>query len=229
MDSMVSKILMILNINKPIGWTSFDVCKKIKGITKERKVGHGGTLDPFATGVLIVGTGKDTKDLNIYSNKNKSYHASISLGVLTDTLDLDGKLLMQKSVPKLCEQRIKSVLGSFIGDYNQTPPMFSAKKMKGKKLYEYARKNISIKREPVRVKIYSISLESYSNENISFLVTCSKGTYIRVLGKEIAEKLETVGHLNSLTRTMVGDYSIKDSQSIKTFEKLWKSSTQIKK
>ena len=226
---MATKIPMILNLNKPIGWTSFDVCKKVRGITKERKVGHGGTLDPFASGVLIIGTGRDTKDLSIFSNKNKSYRASISLGVLTDTLDLDGKLIMQKNVPKLYEKRIENVLNSFIGDYNQTPPMFSAKKVKGKKLYEYARKNITIPREPVKVKIYSISLESYSNENISFIVTCSKGTYIRVLGKEIAEKLETVGHLNSLTRTMVGGYSIKDSQSIKTFEKLWKSSTRVKK
>ena len=122
---------MILNLNKPIGWTSFDVCKKVKGITKERKVGHGGTLDPFASGVLIIGTGSDTKVLNIFSNKNKSYHASISLGALTDTLDLDGKLLMQKNVPKLYEKRIKSVLNSFIGDYDQIPPMFSAKKVNG--------------------------------------------------------------------------------------------------
>ena len=220
---------MILNLNKPIGWTSFDVCKKVKGITKERKVGHGGTLDPFASGVLIVGTGRDTKVLNIFSNKNKSYSASISLGLLTDTLDIDGKLLMQKNVPKLYEKRIKSVLNSFVGDYDQVPPMFSAKKVKGKKLYEYARKNITLQREPVKVKIHSISLESYSKNKISFSVTCSKGTYIRVLGKEIAEKLETVGHLDSLTRTMVGEYSLKDSKSIQTFEKLWKSSTQVKK
>ena len=107
--------------------------------------------------------------------------------------------------------------------------MIKAKKVKGKKLYEYARKNIKLQREPVKVKIHSISLESYSKNKISFSVTCSKGTYIRVLGKEIAEKLETVGHLGSLTRTMVGEYSLKDSKSIQTFEKLWKSSTQVKK
>ena len=222
-------LLMILNLNKPIGWTSFDVCKKVKVITRERKVGHGGTLDPFASGVLIVGTGSDTKALNIFSNQSKSYRASIFLGTLTDTLDVEGKLLMKKSVPKLAEQRIKNVLNSFIGDYNQVPPMYSAKKVRGKKLYDYARKNITLKREPVKVKIHSISLESYSNTNISFSVTCSKGPYIRVLGKEIAEKLKTVGYLDSLTRTKVGEYSIKDSQSIKSFEQLWKSSTQIKK
>ena len=220
---------MILNLNKPIGWTSFDVCKKVRSITKERKVGHGGTLDPFASGVLIVGTSKDTKILDTFCNKNKSYRASIFLGSLTDTLDKDGKLLIKKNVPNLYEEGIKSVLNSFVGDYDQVPPMFSAKKVKGKKLYEYARKNITLQREPVKVKIHSISLENYSKNKISFAVTCSKGTYIRVLGKEIAEKLETVGHLGSLTRTMVGEYNIKDSKSIKTFEKLWKSSTQEKK
>ena len=229
MDSINPRTLMILNLNKPIGWTSFDVCKKVRSITKERKVGHGGTLDPFASGVLIVGTSRDTKVLNTFCNEIKSYRASISLGSLTDTLDKDGKLLIKKNVPNLHEKRVISVLNSFVGDYNQVPPMFSAKKIKGKKLYEYARKNITLRREPVKVKIHSISLESYSKNKISFSVTCSKGTYIRVLGKEIAEKLETVGHLDSLTRTKVGEYSIKDSKSIKTFEKLWKSSIQVKK
>ena len=136
---------------------------------------------------------------------------------------------MKKKVPKLYEEKIKSVLSSFIGEYDQIPPMFSAKKVNGKKLYEYARKNITLRREPVKVKIHSIFLESYSKKRISFSVTCSKGTYVRVLGKEIAEKLGTVGHLESLIRTMVGEYNIKDSQSIKTFEKLWKSSIQVKK
>ena len=229
MNFMMPKISMILNLNKPIGWTSFDVCKKIKSITKEPKVGHGGTLDPFASGVLIVGTGSDTKALDIFSNKNKSYRASIALGVLTNTLDIDGKLIMQKNVPKLNKEKIKSVLSSFRGEYDQIPPMFSAKKVNGKKLYEYARKNITLQREPVKVKIHSILLESYSKNKISFSVTCSKGTYIRVLGKEIAEKLGTVGHLDRLIRTMVGEHNIKDSQSIKTFEKSWKSFTQARK
>ena len=217
---------MILNLNKPIGWTSFDVCKKIRGIIKEKKVGHGGTLDPFAQGVLIVGTGKDTKELNAISNQNKSYEASILLGSLTDTLDIDGKVTQKKNIPKLSEGLITNVLNSFIGEYLQTPPMYSAKKIKGKKLYEYARKNITIERSPIMVKIHSMSLKNFNNKNISFSVECSKGTYIRVLGKEIAEKLGTLGHLDGLVRTKVGKFSIKDSQSIETFMMSWKSSPQ---
>ena len=217
---------MILNLNKPVGWTSFDVCKKIRSITKEKKVGHGGTLDPFAQGVLIVGTGKDTKELNTISNQNKTYEASILLGSLTDTLDIDGKITQKKNVPKLSEDLIINVLNSFIGEYSQTPPMFSAKKIKGKKLYEYARKNITIKRSPIMVNIYSMSLKNFNNKNISFTVDCSKGTYIRVLGKEIAEKLGTLGHLDGLVRTKVGKFCIRDSQSIETFTTSWKSFPQ---
>ena len=219
---------MILNLNKPIGWTSFDVCKKIRGITKEKKVGHGGTLDPFAEGVLIIGTGNDTKKLYSISGEKKTYDASIRLGSLTDTLDIDGKITCKKKVPKLSEDMIINILNSFVGDYCQTPPMYSAKKVKGKRLYEYARKNITIDRSPVIVNIYSISLNNFNNKSISFSVDCSKGTYIRVLGKEIAEKLGTLGHLDALVRTKVGKFCIRDSQSIETFIASWKSFSQKK-
>ena len=219
---------MILNLNKPIGWTSFDVCKKVKGITKEKKVGHGGTLDPFAEGVLIIGTGVDTKKLNTISNENKSYNASLQLGSYTDTWDIDGKVIFKKKVPMLSEDLINNVLKSFIGNYSQTPPMYSAKKINGKKLYEYARKNITIERPSVMLKIYSISLNSYNNNNISFSVDCSKGTYIRVLGKEIAEKLGTLGYLNGLVRTKVGNFCISESKSIEQFIESWKSFSQKK-
>ena len=219
---------MILNLNKSIGWTSFDVCKKVKGITKEKKVGHGGTLDPFAEGVLIIGTGIDTKKLSTISNENKSYNASLQLGSCTDTLDVDGKVILKKKVPELSEDLINNVLKSFIGNYSQTPPMYSAKKINGKKLYEYARNNITIERPPVLLKIYSISLNSYNNNNILFSVDCSKGTYIRVLGKEIAEKLGTLGHLNGLVRTKVGNFCISESKSIEQFIKSWKSFSRKK-
>ena len=222
------KIKVIINLNKPIGWTSFDVCKKIKNITKEKKVGHGGTLDPFASGVLIVGTGKDTKKLKYISDEKKSYDASLFLGEITDTLDVEGKVIQKKKVPSLSERNIKKVLESFIGNYSQTPPMFSAKKVAGKKLYEYARKNIMVKRDAVMLKIFSISLNFFDTNIISFSVECSKGTYVRVLGKDIAEKLGTVGYLNSLTRTNVGDYTLKQSQSIESFEETWKSIIQKK-
>ncbi len=217
---------MIINLNKPIGWTSFDVCKKVKKITKEKKVGHGGTLDPFASGVLVIGTGKDTKKLQYISDEKKSYDATIFLGEVTNTLDVDGRVIQKRKVPILDKKKITDVLDSFIGNYNQTPPMFSAKKVEGKKLYEYARKNIYVKRDPVMLKIFSISLNSFDEKNISFSVECSKGTYVRVLGKDISERLGTLGYLNSLTRTQVGEHTLNKSQSIENFENSWKSSIQ---
>ena len=222
------RIKVIINLNKPIGWTSFDVCKKVKNITKETKVGHGGTLDPFASGVLIVGTGKDTKKLKYISDESKSYDASLFLGEITDTLDVEGKVVQKKAIPTLSERKIKKVLELLIGDYIQIPPMYSAKKVAGKKLYEYARKNIIVKRDPIKLKIFSLSLNRFDTENISFSVNCSKGTYVRVLGKDIAEKLGTIGYLNILTRTKVGNYTLNQSQTIENFEKKWKSSIQKK-
>ncbi len=219
---------MIINLNKPIGWTSFDVCKKVKKITNEKKVGHGGTLDPFASGVLVVGTGKDTKKLKYISDKKKSYDANIFLGEITNTFDVEGKVIQKRKVPVLNKKKITKVLDYFIGDYSQTPPMYSAKKVAGKKLYEYARKNIYVKRDPVMLKIFSIALNSFDEKNISFSVECSKGTYVRVLGKDISEKLGTVGYLNSLTRTKVGEYTLNKSQSIENLENSWKSSIQEK-
>ena len=215
---------MILNINKPIGWTSFDVVKKIRSITKEKKVGHGGTLDPFAEGVLIIATGKDTKTLSNYIHDKKQYEASLSLGVLTDTHDREGRVIKKMKIPSLSKDRIKNVLSSFIGKKYQTPPMYSAKKVNGKRLYELARKNITIKRKPNKIEIFSINLINFGDDVVSFSVSCSKGTYIRVLGKEIAEKLGTVGHIKTLIRTNVGIHNIMDSETIENFHNSWKLS-----
>ncbi len=217
---------MIINLKKPIGWTSFDVCKKVKKITKEKKVGHAGTLDPFASGVLVIGTGKDTKKLKYVCDEKKSYDAILLLGEITDTLDVEGEIIQKKRVPILSEKKIKDTLDCFRGDYNQIPPMYSAKKVAGKKLYEYARRNIKIKRDPVALKIFSLSLNSFDAKHISFSVECSKGTYVRVLSKDIAKKLGTLGYLISLTRTKVGQYTLNKSQSIENFENKWKSSIQ---
>ena len=216
---------MILNIHKPIGWTSFDVVKKVRWIIKEKKVGHGGTLDPFAEGVLIVGTGQDTKKLTSITAEDKSYTAIIKLGEITNTLDTEGQIVETQTVPKLTQVTIEKVLNSFLGSSFQTPPMYSAKKVNGQRLYKLARKNIEIKREPVEIQIKQINLDHFTESTVTFSVICSKGTYIRVLGKEIAEKLETVGYLTSLIRTQVGGYSIDESQSIQEFEASWKSST----
>ena len=216
---------MILNIYKPKGITSFGVVKKIRNIISEKKVGHGGTLDPFAEGVLIVGTGKDTKKLKNITDSDKSYTASIQLGKITDTLDPEGVVTRKKKIPKLNNLKIDKILNSFLGISMQTPPMFSAKKIGGVKLYELARKNIIIDREKAQINISDISLINFNETKISFSVSCSKGTYIRVLGKEIAEKLGTVGYLDSLIRTRVGEYVIKDSVSLDQFKRSWKSYT----
>ena len=214
---------MILNIYKPKGITSFGVVKKIRKIISEKKVGHGGTLDPFAEGVLIIGTGKDTKKLKNITDSDKSYTASIQLGKITDTLDPEGVVTRKKKIPKLNNLKIDKILNSFLGISMQTPPMFSAKKIGGVKLYELARKNIIIDREKAQINISDISLINFNETKISFSVSCSKGTYIRVLGKEIAEKLGTVGYLDSLIRTRVGEYFIDDSVSLDQFELSWKS------
>ena len=197
--------------------------KKIKGITREKKVGHAGTLDPFAQGVLIIGTGKDTKKLTNISSSTKSYEATLKLGKTTNTLDSEGEIINKLKVPTFDISTLKKVLLSFKGEYLQTPPMYSAKRVNGVRLYKLARKNIEVKRKPVNVVILDISLNNYKDNEIVFSVTCSKGTYIRVLGQDIAKKLGTIGYLNKLVRVKVGDYNLNTATSIKTFEEKWKS------
>ena len=208
---------MIINIDKPIGWTSFDVVKKVKNITKHKKVGHGGTLDPFASGVLILCTEKDTKKLSIITNSDKSYTAELELGKSTNTLDTEGEIIEEGIVPDLNEKKIGKVLYSFLGAQKQRPPMFSAKKHNGVRLYKLARKNIEVHRDEVDIAINDISLVSFSSNKIIFSVDCSKGTYIRVLGSDIAKGLGTIGYLTNLKRTRVGEFLIKDSLSINKF------------
>ena len=214
---------MIYNINKPIGWTSFDVVKKIRNITKLKKVGHGGTLDPFADGVLIIGVGKGTKLLTDIVNEKKSYNATLLLGEETESLDNEGEIVKRKSVPKLNEDLVIKILNSFLGRYIQKPPMFSAKKVNGVRLYKLARKKIEVERDDQNCTIYDISLKGIENNIIEFAVTCSKGTYIRVLGSDIAKKIGTVGYLTKLTRTSIGKHSLSRSLTIKNFESKWKS------
>lgn len=212
---------MIYNIYKPVGWTSFDVVKKLRGITRDKKVGHGGTLDPFAEGVLVIGTNADTKRLTEISGTIKSYRAILTLGEETDTLDIDGKIINRCPVSILDEKKVKSVLNDFLGESEQVPPMYSAKKVNGVRLYKMARKNQFVERKPTLINIYDIKLNNIEENRIDFSVTCSKGTYIRVLGLEIAKKLGTVGHLTQLTRTAVGEYRIHDSVKLKEFGEKW--------
>jgi len=217
---------VIINIDKPIDWSSFDVVKKIRNITNHKKVGHGGTLDPFASGVLIIGTEIDTKTLTKISNSDKTYEAELLLGKTTNTLDTEGSIVDEMQIPEIKSNILVSVLNSFLGSQKQQPPMYSAKKHKGTRLYKLARKNIEVDRKDVDININSIDLIDFCSNSIKFRVDCSKGTYVRVLGKDIAEKLGTVGYLTSLQRTKVGNYLINDSISVESFQKKW-ISTEI--
>ena len=196
----------ILLVNKEKGWTSNDVVQKIKKIVKN-KVGHTGTLDPLATGVLPLLIGKGTSLSKYLINHDKIYIATIKLGKKTETGDSEGKIIEEKENPTkvLTKEYVENVLSQFVGKQSQIPPMYSAIKVNGKKLYEYARSGKKIEVKAREIEIYAIDLIEVSNKNneITFRVHCSKGTYIRSLCEDIAEKLNTVGFMKELTRIKV--------------------------
>ncbi len=207
----------ILNVFKPKEWTSHDIVAKIKKITGQ-KVGHTGTLDPLAQGVLPVLIGKGTLCSKYLVNHDKKYRVELKLGKRTATLDAEGEVLEERKIPQgLLEnsnqEEIKRILKNFEGKIEQTPPMYSAIKVKGKKLYEYARKGQEVEIPTRKITIYSIELlEILKEENvIIFDVFCSKGTYIRTLCEDIAKSLNTIGYMQNLLRLQVGDFNVKDS------------------
>lgn len=210
----------ILNVYKPKEWTSHDIVAKIKKITGE-KVGHTGTLDPLAQGVLPVLIGKGTLCSKYLVNHNKKYRVELRLGKRTETLDAEGKILEEKEVPEeLLEksniENIRKILKKFEGQIEQLPPMYSAIKVKGKKLYEYARKGQNVDIPTRKITIYSIDLvDVLKSENVViFDVFCSKGTYIRTLCKDIAKSFGTIGFMQNLLRTQVGEFRLEDSISL---------------
>lgn len=212
---------MLANIYKPKDCSSFTVVKQIKKITKQ-KVGHAGTLDPFADGVLLIGIGTSTKLLTKAIQFDKSYRATVKLGQKTDSMDLTGTITDTAAIPSISQEVLKKQTKEFIGEQLQRTPMFSARKIDGVRLYKLARKSIEIKTNPKMVTIFDLDC-SISHDIIEMNVTCSSGTYIRVLAEDLADKLGTVGHLTHLTRTSIGEYSLKDSMTIDKFEELWKS------
>lgn len=199
--------------DKPVGPTSFDIVRKFKKIFPGEKIGHAGTLDPFASGLLVVLVGKATRCSETLMNAKKVYRASLFLGELTDSLDLTGKIIEKAPVPSLTSEDIKGCLKSFLGEWLQEPPMFSAKKVGGVPLYRLARKQITVERTKKPVHIYEIELIEYNDKKIIFEVCCSKGTYVRSLGKEIAERLGTLGHLTQLRRLASGEFSVQEALS----------------
>ena len=207
----------IIIINKPKGCTSHDIVYKIKKMLNE-KVGHTGTLDPMAEGVLPILVGKGTLASKYLINHDKKYIVELQLGTKTDTADSEGKIIEQQPVNKemLTAENIKKILQNFIGKQEQIPPIYSAIKINGKKLYEYARKGQKVELKPRQIEIYDIKLIDYSveEEQIKFEVFCGKGTYIRSLCEDIATKFETAGYMKSLKRIQVGDFKIEDSITI---------------
>lgn len=203
----------VLLINKPIGITSHDVISKLRRKFMIKRIGHAGTLDPFASGVIIIGIGSGSKCLQFLESLDKEYIGTIKLGIKTDTGDLTGEVIEASQVGSLSNEQINDVLLSFVGKQEQVPPMYSALKVKGKKLYEYARQGIEIERKARTITIHSISLIGYNKDDqtLTYKVECSKGTYVRTLSEDIAKKLNTVGHLTSLTRTSIGNFKIEDS------------------
>ena len=212
----------ILIINKPQGYTSQDVVSKVKKILNIKKAGHTGTLDPMATGVLPVLLGEYTKLSKYLIEHDKTYVAKLKLGVKTITGDIEGEVIESKEFDKciLEKSNVEKVLNSFIGKQKQMPPMYSAIKVNGKKLYEYAREGKTVKVEPRDIELYDVKLISIVKDEIEFEVSCSKGTYIRVVCEDIAKELGTIGTMSSLNRTVVDKFSIQDAITFEILEEI---------
>lgn len=209
----------LLVINKPKGFTSHDVVNVVRKVLNEKRVGHTGTLDPNATGVLPILIGKATKVSKYLIEHNKEYIATIELGKLTDTGDEEGKIIeedlnFEGIVKNLNIKKIQEVLIEFLGKQKQIPPIYSAIKINGKKAYEYARQGQTVEIEPRDIEIFDIELLNFLNNEIEFRVVCSKGTYIRTLCEDISKKIGTLGYMKELKRTKINDFTIEKSITI---------------
>ncbi len=209
----------ILNIYKEAGYTSFDVVAKLRGILKQKKIGHTGTLDPAAQGVLPVCIGRATKLCELLTDGTKAYEAVLLLGTETDTLDLEGNVLKQTLVT-CSEEEVRECLASFVGEGEQIPPMYSALKVKGKRLYELAREGIEVERKSRKVTFFEIKLLQINLPRVRFWVKCSKGTYIRSLCDDIGRKLGCGGCMESLKRTASGSFTLETALTLSKVEEL---------
>ena len=214
----------VLNIRKEKGYTSFDVVAKLRGILRMKKIGHTGTLDPEAEGVLPVVLGKATKLVDLLTEKQKTYEALLHLGLETDTQDMTGKVLREQPV-NVTEEEVIAVIRSFLGEQQQIPPMYSALKVDGKKLYELAREGKTVERKPRTVHFYEIEIKKIELPYIRLSVTCSKGTYIRTLCHDIGQKLGCGGCMEELIRTRSGNFDLEDSMTLAQVEEAVKNGT----
>lgn len=204
----------VLLVDKTAGNSSFYSVAKVRRLFGIKKVGHAGTLDPFATGLLILCLGKATKRVDQFMARTKRYSGVVKLGATTASLDPETPETDARELPIISEEDIRVVANSFIGAQSQTPPMYSAKKVGGKKLYELARKNIEIERKPSEIEIYKLDIKRINLPFIEIDVECSKGAYIRVLARDFAERLGQPGYLSALRRTAIGEYQVEDAFTI---------------
>ena len=215
----------ILLINKPLGWTSFDVVKKIKNLIrtkyslKKLKVGHAGTLDPLASGLLIVCTGKFTKQISELQGQAKMYTGDITLGGTTPSYDLETEIDTKFETNHISETLIKETTAQFIGEIYQKPPIFSALKRGGERLYEKARRGERFEIESRKVSVHSFDITDIEMPKVSFKIKCSKGTYIRSIAHDFGLALKSGSHLSKLCRTAIGDYQLADALDVSDFEK----------
>ena len=206
----------VLYFDKPLGWTSFNLVNRVRGVlsrhlgVKKLKVGHAGTLDPLATGVMILCTGKNTKLIESFQYQTKEYVATIKLGATTPSFDLETEIDAEYPTEHITEELVKETLAKFIGEIQQIPPTYSAIKINGKRAYEYARKGDEVELKPKTLVIDEIELLEYKMPEIVVRVVCSKGTYIRALARDIGEALQSGGHLTALRRTRIGDIKVED-------------------
>ncbi len=207
----------IILVDKPQDWTSHDVVAKLRGVLHERRIGHSGTLDPLATGLLVVFVGRATRAVEFAEADSKEYLAGLRLGLSTDTQDITGNV-MTRSDKLPDESAVREAIGHFLGDIEQIPPMYSAIKIGGKKLYELARKGDSVERPPRRIRVSSIEIEGRSGEDYLLRISCSKGTYVRTLCNDIGETLGCGACMSSLRRTRAGAFSVDNAHSLDEIE-----------
>lgn len=203
----------ILLIDKPPLWTSNDVVSKLKGVLKERRIGHSGTLDPLATGLLAVFAGRATRAVSFAESHDKRYTAGLRLGLRTDTQDISGNVI-SKGQTDVKDEELDRVLSCFVGEIEQTPPMYSAVRVNGKRLYELARKGIEVERKPRKITVYSIERKGRESGDIVLDIKCSKGTYIRTLCSDIGEMLGCGACMSALRRTEAGMFSVENAYTL---------------
>lgn len=203
----------ILLIDKPPLWTSNDVVSKLKGVLKERRIGHSGTLDPLATGLLVVFAGRATRAVSFAESHDKRYTAGLRLGLRTDTQDISGNVISQEQTD-IIDKELDRVLSCFVGEIEQTPPMYSAVRVNGKRLYELARKGIEVERKPRKITVYSIERKGRESGDIVLDIKCSKGTYIRTLCSDIGERLGCGACMSTLRRTEAGMFSVENAYTL---------------